>query len=495
MTSRPTDFWVPHVGIKMTALSLALACLVFLVYAGAMENGVVWDTPHYLSNNDHVHEFNIENIRWALTTQHFHNWHPVTWFSYMLDYSIYGGLDPWGFHLTNVVLHGVNAVLLFFVSFALLSKHHGNEKKYESTDMLAAFFAALLLAVHPQHVESVVWIAERKDVLFLLFTILCVWFYIKFSETEKAFNYWLALLCAAMAMASKPMAISIPVILLLLDVYPLRRVAYGVAGRGAFSRGTYGYLLVEKTPFILASLFLAYMTMSAQQGPISEAPTLDIFQKVAVILLSYWSYLSKFLFPVSFSPFYPISEELSVVDYLPAVLGLMAITILAIYGMKKGQSWWLVCWLFYLLTLLPVVGVVKVGAQVSADRYAYMPLIPIYILTGVLFARLVSGGKRVGRAISVLVLAGVFFFLSSSTREYIKVWESNYTLWTHAANHSPNSLVVLANIGNYCYNFQKYEEARYYLSKMLPLLNDDPEGKALVLSRIHELNKRLDVSN
>jgi hypothetical protein len=235
--------------------------------------------------------------------------------------------------------------------------------------------------------------------------------------------------------------------------------------------------------------------MSAQQGPISEAPTLDIFQKVAVILLSYWSYLSKFLFPVSFSPFYPISEELSVVDYLPAVLGLMAITILAIYGMKKGQSWWLVCWLFYLLTLLPVVGVVKVGAQVSADRYAYMPLIPIYILTGVLFARLVSGGKRVGRAISVLVLAGVFFFLSSSTREYIKVWESNYTLWTHAANHSPNSLVVLANIGNYCYNFQKYEEARYYLSKMLPLLNDDPEGKALVLSRIHELNKRLDVSN
>lgn len=490
MTFRFTDFSINHTAARMAAFSFVLAFVVGFAYAGAMENGFVWDTPYYLERNDNIKEINIENVQWALTTQHLHNWHPVTWFSYMLDYRIHGGLNTWGFHLTNVILHGVNVVLLFFICFALLGKHHDKDKKHESKNMLASFFAALFLAVHPQHVESVVWVAERKDVLFLLFALLTVWFYMKFAETAKLSSYLLAFLCAVLAMASKPMAISIPVILLLLDLYPLRRVKYGGQHGGSFYSLANGYLVVEKAPFILASLFLAFMTVSAQQGPIGEAPVLDIFHKMAVVVSAYWSYLTKFLFPVLFSPFYPIAENLSVLDWLPPFVGLMALTILAVYGMKKGQPWWLVCWLFYLLTLLPVVGVVKVGAQVSADRYAYMPLISIYILMGVFFARLVYSGNRLGRVFLIFILVVVFFFLSSSTKEYIKVWQSNYTLWTHAVAHSPDSLIALTNISNYCYKTGKYDEALYYWGRMLPLLGDDAEGRALVLNRIQEVKRR-----
>ncbi len=446
---------------------LLLAAVTLTAYHGALDNQFTWDAIHYVVDNPRITAINSENIRWALTTHYFSNWHPVTWLSYMLDHQIYGGVSSFGFHLTNLLLHSINVALFFLLSYRLLTIHRSHQPNTLWNPTLAAFIAALLFAIHPQHVESVAWVAERKDLLFLLFTLAALLSYLNYSSDQKIRHYLLTLTFAILAMAAKPMAVSLPLILLLLDIYPLKRLQLHGAPHRWVTRHPNWRPILDKLPFVAIALFTVWMTLLAQSAA-SLNPTIEWGERLLNATSIYLSYLSKLLFPVYLSPLYPRDSGIESASHLPYLASFIALTLLALYTWYKKAPWWLLIWLFYLITLLPTVGIVQVGEQSSADRYSYLPLLPAYLLLGLLAARQLAPSQR--SAIRLTALAALLLFSSllfHTTQKQVEVWSDEFTLWHHVEIGYPETPIVLRHLADLYYIHHHYATALDYYQRHL----------------------------
>lgn len=479
---------------KLSVFLFTIMVITMWTYHPTTKNLFAWDTNGYL----YIHEFwisklSVPHIIWMFLSLEFMNWHPLTWLSWAVDYQVYGGFDTWGYHLSNNIFHSINSSLLFVLMLVLFGLNQWEPGRYpfrqDAPALSAAFLAALLFAVHPQHVESVAWVAERKDLLCQLFLLLAMLAYVKYVTCdEDVRKRWFrgTMVLFAMALLSKPMAVTFPVVLLLVDVYPLRRADFMQPLRHSYTQHSIPGLLREKVPFFLLSAFSVLITLYAQQGALSnfsfDLRILNAFNSIVL-------YLTKLLLPLDLAPLYPFSvtasENISWKDFVP-VLGVIGLTLAALFAWFRGRHVWLVAWLFYLVTLSPVLGLIQVGLQGAADRYAYLPTLPVYVLMGAALLTVFSKANSTKTILVWLAVLPVIFLLADKTRQQIQVWENNETLWTYAITQFPTSALAHMNLGGHYFNIQDYDKAAYYFRESGRLNPRDPKVIAwLGLTDLH----------
>jgi Flp pilus assembly protein TadD len=392
------------------AIAAALALAVLVVYAQVRSHDFInFDDPDYVVTNPNVSTgLSVANIVWAFTHYHASNWHPLTWISHMLDVSLFG-LDGGKHALVSVVWHAVNSVLLFFVL------RRATRRTWPSAVVAALF------ALHPLHVESVAWISERKDVLSAFFFLLALWFYL-------GRRLWLTFAAFACALMAKPMAITFPFVLLLVDWWPL----------GRWSPREWPKLeplLVEKIPLFVLVPISAFITSGAQQQAMSP---LALPYRLANAALSYVAYLGKAIWPLHLAIFYPYRTTMSSALALLTFVALIAITVVAL----RFGKYLAVGWLWFVGMLVPVIGIVQVGQQSMADRYTYLPLIGIFIAVVWLAADLVRN-----RAALAVTAAAVLIACAVLTYRQAGYWRDSVALFTHAIDVAPRGRVSHVNLG------------------------------------------------
>lgn len=414
-----TDHALPSRRRLELALALGLALVTFLVYCPVLDFDFVnFDDHDYVLKNEQVRAgLTPAGVWWALTTFATANWHPLTWWSLQLDATLYGGTQAWGFHLTNLLLHLVNTVLLLHVLTRLTGA------------VWRSSCVAALFALHPLHVESVAWVAERKDVLSTCFWLLTLWGYAVYVERPTPARYALVCLPYALGLLAKPMLVTLPCVLLLLDYWPLGRLRRGPTAPARWR------LLAEKLPLFALAAGSSLVTLRAQSlgeavAPLANTP-LDL--RLLNALLAYVGYLEKMVWPVDLAVYYPHpGAALPRGQAMAAGLFLLALTALVLW-LAARRPYLLVGWFWYLGTLVPVIGLVQVGSQAMADRYTYVPLIGIFLALvwagGDLALALPGRAARVGAALAVgLLLLGCVV----RTWEQLGTWHDQRTLWEHA---------------------------------------------------------------
>ena len=426
MTDDPTP---RRTRVLATALLVA-ACLA--LYSRALGHEfVTYDDPLYVSQNPHLEGgLTIENLRWAATATRGANWHPVTWASHLLDVQLFG-LDPRGHHLTNVLLHAASTGLLV-AALTLLSGA-----------FWPSFFAAALFGLHPLRVESVAWVAERKDVLCVLLwmtTLLAYAWYVRRAGWRR---YLLVLVSFALGLGAKSMGVTLPFVLLLFDAWPLAR--HRAAG--------WARLAWEKVPLLLLVAGVSAMTYHAQavEHSVTSTERLPVPARLANAALSYASYLGKIAVPRDLACFYPhprsVDPEFS---FLNAQVGLAAALLVALTGLavrvRRSHPFVLVGWLLYLGVMLPAIGIVQVGNQGMADRYTYLPAIGIGIAV-VWSVRRWMSVSGVVRAAAPWVGATVLAALSALTWRQIGTWRDSVTLYEHAIAVTEHNYPAENNLG------------------------------------------------
>jgi len=422
---------------------VAVACLVWIAFLPALSGGfLAWDDESNLVTNRAWRGLGWSQLGWMLTTFHKGHWIPVTWLSFGADYLVWG-MEPKGYHLTNVLLHAANAGLVCLLGLRLLAEAGAAG----AARLAGGAAAALFFALHPLRVESVAWVTERRDVLSAFFFLLAVLGYLRATRHEPAWSsraYWLSLGAFALALGSKSMAVSLPVILLILDVYPLRRSQTAWCAR-----------VLEKIPFALLSLLASAVAMVAVRtgGSVSSLADLGVAQRLAISAYSLVFYLWKTLLPIGLSPLYELPVGLD--PFAPAYLltGVLVIAITAaVVAVRKRWPWLLAAWTAYVAMLLPVVGLLHNGPQIAADRYTYLPCLPFALLAGQAVVLLWPW------AWTVAAPAGALLGLAVLTAFQIGVWRDAESLWTRALAVSP-SAIAHASLGVVFDEQGRHEEA------------------------------------
>jgi len=413
-------------------LALALAALIALVYAPVRHYGFVdLDDPQYVSENPFVaNGLTWTGVKWAFTSIHASYWLPVIWLSHMLDVQLYG-LNAGGHHITNVILHAANSILLFVVL-------HRTTGAFGRSAFVAALFA-----IHPLHVESVVWVTERKDVLSTLFLLLTVWTYVEYVRQPSRSRYVMALVFFLLGLMSKAMLVTLPFMLLLLDVWPLGRLAIANWRLSPAQRATLFRLVREKLPFFALAILSAIATYVTQQttGAVAGTSRIPVAFRVANAMISYATYIVAMLWPSRLALFYPYPLRLSPWFVAASVVGLMATSVLVFRGARRAP-YLAVGWLWYLGSLVPVIGFIQAGDQARADRFTYVPLIGLFIMIA-WGARDLIKRPRVLEASGVLVV----LLLSVVARTQVGYWRTNTELWEHALSVADESYVAHTNLG------------------------------------------------
>lgn len=452
-----------------------IALITLWTYHPTTNNLFVWDSKAYLPVFEFwISKMNAYHIVWMFLSLEVANWHPLTWLSWAIDYQLYGGLVPWGYHFSNNLLHAANSILVFLLTLVIFGlnaqESNGYPFRKDNNALIAAFLTALFFAVHPQHVESVAWIAERKDLLFQFFLLLSMLTYVKYVSCDantksRWFNGTLSLF--VMALLSKPMAVTFPVILLLIDVYPLRRFSWVQTVNRSIRQQTTFYLIREKIPFFLFSLLLVLITLYAQKGALTS---ISIELRVLNAFNSIIFYLTQLCAPLQFAPLYPyfvdVGESISWKAFIP-LFSVVGISLAALYAWTRARHMWLVAWLFYLVTLTPVLGLIQVGSQGAADRYAYFPTLPAYFLLGAgVLAVLKNITTTRRRLVAVLAILPLVLLLVSKTRQQIQIWESDETLWSNTVLMYPENAYAHMYLGGYYFNVRQYEKAAFYFDEV-----------------------------
>ena len=365
--------------LRICLLLLVVTLVVFLPVV--CHPFVVLDDETYVVKNSHIHHgISLSSLKWAFTSTEHANWHPLTWISHELDCQLFG-LNPHGHHATNLVLHAATVLLLFL----LMDKITGSRWK--------SAFVAALFAIHPLHVESVAWVAERKDVLSAFFWMLTMLAYVRYTEKPGWKRYSLVMLSFALGLLSKPMLVSMPLVLLLLDYWPLGRLQTADHRRQA----GLGKLVQEKTPLFLMSAASCAVTYYAEKlGGAMGDGAVPIPMRIGNAMLACWRYIGKMLWPSHLSVLYPYNRH-SIPTLWPSLiagLALVVVTVLLL-RMARRRPYLAVGWLWYLITLIPVIGLVQVGEQTMADRYTYIPLIGVFIMIAWGIPELFGQGERV----------------------------------------------------------------------------------------------------
>jgi Flp pilus assembly protein TadD len=415
---------------KALPVMLVLVAVNLFIYAQVRYFEFIgWDDPLYITQNTEVSKgLSWQGAQWALTTGHAANWHPLTWLSHMLDVHLFG-LSPGPIHFTNVLFHTANSLLLFWILFRMTSAAGPSA------------FVAGLFAVHPLHVESVAWVAERKDVLSTALLLLTIWAYITYVRKPVPKQYLLVHILFALALMAKPMVITLPIILLILDVWPL--------GRGPLEKGqwrVWRQLLLEKLALMIMAIALGAVTLMVQRhgGTMAGFEVFPLGTRVANAGVSYVIYLGKMLWPSDLSAFYPLLP-LPAWAFAGSVLSLIGISFLVTRNAAR-HPYFLVGWSWYLVTLLPVIGLIQVGDQARADRYTYVPLIGIFVVIAWSAQKLLRQNRRFEIA-AVFAACTAICVLALSARSQVGYWKNSFTLWQHALESTTRNVHANVNFG------------------------------------------------
>jgi len=438
------------------------------------------DDLDYITQNPRVQAgLSWQTIKWAFTTFHAGNWHPLTWLSHALDCQLFG-LNTAGHHAVSAALHAANAVLLFLVLLRLTSRPQASTFNLQPSTLSRCVFVAVLFGLHPMHVESVAWAAERKDVLSAFFFILTIWAYAKYAEFKtqnsklKTQNYCLALLLFALALMSKPMVVTLPFVLLLLDFWPLRRFQLSTINSQPSTIPKLRTLVLEKLPFLALSLGASILTVLAQKenGYVIPVETVPFDARLINAAVSYTMYLRKLFWPIDLALYYPLNPDLPM-EYGFAAAFLILLTSIAAFTWLRTRPYVLVGWLWFLGTLIPVIGLLQVGLQSMADRYSYIPSIGLFVAVVWLVADLAAGlpvsspwsvVRRIAPAtvgVSALIACAVL------TEPQIGYWKNNETLYRHALKVAPDNPLIIGNLGCALVEAGRYKEATDYLEQAL----------------------------
>jgi tetratricopeptide (TPR) repeat protein len=417
---------------------------------------VGFDDDVYVYENLFVQKgLSEEGFTWAFKTFRTGNWHPLTWLSHMLDCQLFG-LDPGMHHLTNLFFHIANSLLLYLVL-----------RKMTGTQWRSAFVASLF-ALHPLHVESVAWVAERKDVLSTFFWLLTMWSYAFYTERPAVNRYMLTLLFFALGLMAKPMLVTLPFVLLLTDYWPLHRVQMFRFTNNRQARKFSSFQLIwEKVPFFTLATASIVVTLIAQKagGAVTSLDVLPIKIRIANAFISYISYIAKMIWPRNLAVLYPMPNIFLAWQAAVAGLLLFLISLVLIRAMRR-RPYLGVGWFWYIGTLFPVIGLVQVGVQSMADRYTYVPLIGLFILLtwGV---HDLMGRWRHGRIVAATCAALTLLGFMAGASFQVRHWKTSTTLFTHALGITSNNWLMHYNLGVTLAKEGKLNEAISHYSEAL----------------------------
>jgi protein O-mannosyl-transferase len=441
----------------MGCICIGLAILTWAVFAQTLGYDFVnYDDPTYVYQNARITSgLNLPNIIWAFTHVHSENWHPLTTITHMVDCQLYGLKAGWH-HFTNVLLHSVGVVLLFLALQLMTGA------------LWRSAFVAAVFAIHPLHVESVAWIAERKDVLSAAFFMLILLAYFHYTRAPSIGRYLILGLVVTLGLMSKPMLVTLPFVLLLLDYWPLKRFGDSRSRPG----GQLSRLVAEKIPLIALSAVSSIVTFLAQRGAIGWTEQLPISARISNAIIAYVVYIWQMLWPVKLAVFYPHPEHrLPIWAVTLAMVALAGITAAALI-LRKRAPYCITGWLWYLGMLVPVIGLVQVGWQGHADRYTYLPQIGLYIAVtwGVADMTCSWRFQRITLGLAAMLLVGLLSWRAWVQTSY---WRDSETLFTHALAVTTNNDVALNNLGIIFLDKGQLDEA---VSKLQAAVDLRPEN-------------------
>ena len=456
----------PHKPWQIAVLCLVLAVVTVVAFRGVRSGDfLTCDDDYYVLENPHVQQgFTQRSIAWAITTFHQVNWHPLTWISHMVDWKLYGN-NPSGHHMTNLYFHAANAVLLFLLLL------------YMTGFLGRSAMVAFLFALHPAHVESVAWISERKDVLCAFFWFAALLAYAWYVRNPSWRRFAWVVCGFACALLSKPMAVTLPFTLLLLDIWPLRRITFTPETR-AHWLSSFWKLCVEKWLLFLMAILSGIITFIAQRagGSVTELQTLYLWQRLSNAAISYWRYVRITFWPDPLSAYYYYDfNNIMISSAVLSVLALILVTAVC-WHIRKERPYCLIGWLWFLGTLAPVIGIVQVGEQSIAERYTYVPLIGLFIAVVWLAGDAVAHSPKIRVATQLLAVA-VIAACAVKTDAQVKVWKDSVTLFSHALEVDPRGAIPNLSLGVAYLRMERYAEAQEYFERALDY---DPSGPVIL---------------
>jgi hypothetical protein len=510
-------------------LAASVSLITFSVYLTSLRNDfVIWDDDTYVFDNPYIRSFDLNLFKWAFFDFYAANWHPLTWISHALDYAVWG-LDPMGHHLTNNILHAVNTFLVVLLVVRLLEvvnalsllnsprpplKIRGGAEGggvisiggfSDKGTLIAAATTGLLFGLHPLHVESVAWVAERKDLLCAFFFLLSIMMYARHltppspSYFKRGWrsrgSYLLSLLFFTLALLSKPMAMSLPLVLLILDWYPFENIR---------SLKTFLNAVINKAPFIALSIASSILTIVAQKagGTMELMEFVPLSARLLVASNALIAYLYKVILPFNLTPYYPYPEKvllLTLEYFLPLIL-IIGISATCIVFVKK-QRVWLSVWVYYIVSLIPVLGIVQVGKQAMADRYTYLPSLGPFLIVGLIVAwglTKVGAFKKWGlflRLLSAVMAISIFISISYLTFEQISIWKNTLSLWTYVIEKEPERVpIAYMNRGKVYYQMGQLNKAMEDYDKAVTLKPFDSNyyhNRGLIFAEMRQFDKAI----
>jgi tetratricopeptide (TPR) repeat protein len=451
-------------------ISLALVAVTFVAYEPIRHNGFVnYDDTSYITENPHINQgITQQSVIWAFTEVYSANWHPLTWLSHALDRQVFG-LNPVGHHFVSVVLHIVNVLLLFWILTNITGA------------IWPSAFVAAVFAMHPLQVESVAWAAERKTVLSGLFWLLTIAAYVRYTRRPGFLRYLLVLLVFGLCIMTKPIVVTLPFVLLLLDYWPLRRLQWGqevrnIPKKPGQSKVSSGWLIIEKIPLLALSAILSVITVLAQRqwGAVLSLDKLPLENRVANMFLSYVSYIGKMVWPSRLAACYPYAH-VTASDF-PVVLCAVLFILLSIFSIYicRRKKYAAVGWLWFVGTLVPAIGLVQSGIQAMANRYMYIPMIGLMIIVSWTVKDIIHNRPRM-RIVAAVMGAAALSSLLILTQMQVRHWQNSMTLYEYALKVTQNNALAENNYGSALLEAGRLDEAILHLKKALSIVPKMPE--------------------
>jgi tetratricopeptide (TPR) repeat protein len=447
-------------------LGLALVALTLGVYMPVGNHPFfIFDNIDKITNNPHLAGgLTAENIRWAFTSVEAFNWHPLTWLSHMAVADFYG-MNPRPHHLANVVIHAASALLLFLLLFR------------QTGARWHSIIVAALFALHPLHVESVAWVAERKDMLSALFCFLTLWSYAEYAAKRRTGWYLCALVLFALGLMSKAMLVTLPLVMLLIDFWPLDRYRQQEQepAQRSLSRELVG-LVKEKIPFLVCSLCSGLITIHAQQqgGVMQGFREIPLWFRSENALVAYVRYIAKTFWPTDLAVLYPFPPSIRLWQVVGSALILLLISAAAVRG-RHRFPYIAVGWFWFLITLVPVIGLIQVGAQAMADRYSYLPVTGLFIAVTWGVADLAKGARH-RQLVAALLAVAVISASAAITRRQLGYWQDSATLFRHTLQVTTGNAEINYNLGRLLHDRGELDAAIPYYREALRLNPNDMDA-------------------